>query len=142
MEYSMIAAIGSICLGGVVGWLVRYFISRLEKYTTQGLTAVVGVLFGAGVVKFLDQTPDVVWFYPIGLVAGFIVYHFTAVYFIPKDRALLGSPNNDKPEDGEDDGGEGGEGGEGGGGGGGSGGSGTGKYRGPVYAPVKLIDSP
>ena len=139
MEYSMIAAIGSVCLGGVVGWLVRYFISRLEKYTTQGLTAVVGVLFGAGVVKFLDQTPDVVWFYPIGLVAGFIVYHFTAVYFIPKDRALLGSPNpnNDKPEEGED----GDEGGDNGGGGGG-GGSGTGKYRGPVYAPAKLIDLP
>ncbi|MCP4710459.1 MAG: hypothetical protein GY869_17695 [Planctomycetes bacterium] len=121
----IIAAIGATCLGAIVGWLVRYFISRLEKYTHQGLSAIVGVLLGTGVIKFLDQNPDVVWFYPIGLVVGFAVYHFTAAYYISKDQKDQKDQKNDdnKPE--------------GGGSGGGGGGEAIGKRQGPLYAPMK-----
>jgi len=130
MDVTIVAAVGSACLGGVVGWLVRYFISRFETFTHQGLSAVVGVLLGAGIIKFIGQQPDAMWFYPMGLVVGFVAYHLIAVKYIAKD--IQNQTDENDGDDGDDDTG----GPKGGGGGGGPSGF---THRGPVYAPMDKV---
>jgi hypothetical protein len=86
-----VPSIGSLALGIFMGYLAWYFIKRLDSYTTGGLTAVVGILVGGVVVTFLDWTPpaaatgasgptpagDLIhrWWYPIGLVVGFLIWY-------------------------------------------------------------------
>jgi uncharacterized membrane protein len=71
---NIVAAIGATCLGVVIGWLVRYFIRRFEKFGPAVLGAVVSVVLGGAVVKFLEADKSVWWFYPIGLLIGFVIY--------------------------------------------------------------------
>jgi hypothetical protein len=77
-------AIGVTMLGVFIGYLVWYFVVRLggEKYTTDGLVAVVGVVAGGAVIQFLKGgglSAHDWWWYPVGLVIGwgaFVVFHF------------------------------------------------------------------
>lgn len=77
-------AAGAASLGVFIGYLAWYFIVRFggERFTTDGLTAVVGVLVGGAVIDFLKTTGAATrdwWWYPIGLVIGwgvFIVFRF------------------------------------------------------------------
>src|SRR5690349_6772044 len=87
-----VVAAGSLCLGIVIGYLVRYFIRRFQKFTPAALTSVVSILVGGAVAKFFqtsDQAAWALWLYPVGLLLGFAIY--TAVVLMaykqrwPKD---------------------------------------------------------
>jgi uncharacterized membrane protein len=79
-----VPAIGATCLGMVVGWLVRYFIRRFDKFNAQVLGSIVSILAGGAVVRFLEADRTVWWFYPIGLFLGFVLYTAVAVLFAKK----------------------------------------------------------
>ncbi|MBN3959640.1 hypothetical protein [Nostoc sp. NMS8] len=81
----IVPLIGSTSLGIVIGWLIRYFIRRFQNYTPQALSSLVGVVVGGGIVKFLGADQTVTWFYPIGLLLGFIIYSFQAYLFKKED---------------------------------------------------------
>jgi uncharacterized membrane protein len=85
-------SVGSLCLGIFVGFLVWYFVKRFANYTAEGLTAVVAVLVGGVITAFLDApipgvpsaaagsagpaaSPEHRWWYPIGLLAGFLLWY-------------------------------------------------------------------
>ena len=93
-----VPAIGSTSLGIVIGWLVRYFLFRFKKFDRNVLSSVVTILLGGVVLKFLSTDKSVIWFYPIGLLIGFVVYTVTAVIAIRKspvqgaDKAANTSP--------------------------------------------------
>ena len=76
----IIAAIGATCLGIVIGWLVRYFIRRLNKFSPMVLGSLVSIVLGGAVIKFLEADKTVWWFYPIGLFLGFVIYHLVVVF--------------------------------------------------------------
>ncbi|HCJ67087.1 MAG TPA: hypothetical protein DHV62_07135, partial [Elusimicrobia bacterium] len=65
---SIIAVVGSLSLGIVIGWLVRYFIRRFKSFTPKALGSVVSIIAGGAVIKFLEADKSVWWFYPIGLL--------------------------------------------------------------------------
>ena len=77
---NVVPAVGSTCLGIVIGWLVRFFIWHFKQFSPSVLSAVVTVILGGAVAKYLGPTNDPnVWrFYPIGLLAGFVIYHVLA----------------------------------------------------------------
>jgi len=76
---SFVPALGATCLGIVIGWLVRYFIRRFDKFGPMVLGSLVSIIFGGAVIKFLEADRSVWWFYPIGLLLGFVIYHVVAV---------------------------------------------------------------
>jgi len=71
---SILPAVGALFLGIFVGWLTRYFLFRLRSFTIQGLSGVVAVVSGAGVLRLLGTHTEAVWLYPVGLVVGAVVY--------------------------------------------------------------------
>lgn len=80
-----VQAVGVFCLGLFIGYLCWYFVVRIGKgqVTADTFAAVVGVLAGGVVITllkdFLSSKPDA-WWYPIGLVSGFVLY-VAASYF-------------------------------------------------------------
>ncbi len=79
---NIVAAIGSL---SVVGWLARYFIRRFKSFTPQALGFVVSIIAGGAVIKFLEADKTVWWFYPIGLLLGFILYTIVAILISRKN---------------------------------------------------------
>lgn len=79
--YNM-AALGSFCFGVVLGWLVRYFIKRFKSFTPKTLSSIVSVMSGGVVIRFLGAGEFAWWFYPIGLLAGFVLYSVLALWAI------------------------------------------------------------
>lgn len=79
---SIVAAIGSLSLGIVVGWLVRYFIRRFKSFTPKALGSVVSLIVGGAITSFLEADKSVWWFYPIGLLVGFAAYTVIALWAI------------------------------------------------------------
>src|ERR1051325_549006 len=87
-----IPAIGAACLGIVIGWLVRFFIRRFDKFNPQVLGSVISIVAGGAVVRFLETDSTVWWFYPIGLFLGFVLYTAVAVVVskkFPADGVLF-----------------------------------------------------
>jgi len=78
----IIQIIGSLSLGIVIGWLVRYFIRRFKTFTPQALGSVVSIMVGGGLVKFLGANQTVLFCYPIGLLLGFVGYTLIAIILI------------------------------------------------------------
>jgi predicted membrane channel-forming protein YqfA (hemolysin III family) len=78
---SIIPAIGSTSLGIVIGWLVRYFIRRFTTFTPMVFGSLVSIILGGAALKFLDADKTVWWFYPIGLLLGFIIYHVGSILY-------------------------------------------------------------
>ena len=76
----LIMVIGAFCLGVTIGWLVRFFLARLEKFDIKALAAVVSILVGGAVARFLGGDPFHVatWMYPIGLLVGVLAYPLIA----------------------------------------------------------------
>ena len=66
--------VGSLALGVFVGYLAWYFVTRFTQFNFDALASVIGVLVGGAVVQFLGATGDARWAYPIGLVAGWLIY--------------------------------------------------------------------
>ncbi len=106
----MLPSIGSLALGIFMGFMAWYFIKRLKEYTTDGLIAVVGVLLGGVIVTFLDWTPTVAtgtaggtataaagagdvlhrWWYPVGLLVGFVAWYIAEWVRTGKAPSLAG----------------------------------------------------
>lgn len=81
---------GSLALGIFIAYLTWYFVTRFTEFNVAGLSAVAAVVAGGVVVAFLDAgiAPGGVplehrWFYPVGLVVGFLVY---ALFFFIRNR--------------------------------------------------------
>ena len=70
---SVVAVIGALCLGIIIGWLVRELVPRFKNVSVKVLSAVVSVVIGGVVLAFLSRASDdtTIWFYPIGLIVGF-----------------------------------------------------------------------
>ena len=88
---NIVPALGSTSLGIVIGWLIRYFIRRFKKFTPSILSSVISLAFGGVAIKFLDADRTVVWFYPIGVLLGFVAYHIIATSNI-KQEATFAKP--------------------------------------------------
>ena len=74
--------IGVIALGIFVGWITRYFLRRQKSFPLMAMSTLLGIVLG-GVVLNLFTGPafdDLFWFYPIGLVIGFIIGKFSDGY--------------------------------------------------------------
>lgn len=84
--------LGSASLGIVMGWLVRYFIRRFEKFSPAAFSSVVSILVGGVVVKFLGTEQNILWFYPIGLLIGFVIYHVIATIEMNKEKRQAAKP--------------------------------------------------
>lgn len=69
--------LGVLCLGLFMGWLVRHFVFRLEKFTPKALTTIVTAVLGGVAAAFISRDLDVWPFYPIGLLG----WLFLAAYF-------------------------------------------------------------
>ncbi|MCP4370583.1 MAG: hypothetical protein GY797_21090 [Deltaproteobacteria bacterium] len=87
----IIEPIGVTCMGVVVGFLVRYFVYRYDNFTPKALGATVSVLVGGSIAKFLTNSEDAFWFYPIGLLVGFIVWSVLAILW-PNQEGKLFAP--------------------------------------------------
>ncbi len=70
----VIPAIGATCLGIVVGLLIRYFIRRFKRFTPQVFGSLLSIVLGGTTIRLLSGDQQIVWFYPIGLLLGFILY--------------------------------------------------------------------
>jgi O-antigen/teichoic acid export membrane protein len=92
---SYIPAIGATCLGAVIGWLVRYFIRRFERFGPAALASIVSLILGGAVVKFLEADRSVWWFYPIGLFVGMAIYQVIAIRYGRSPNTDPSSPGND-----------------------------------------------
>jgi hypothetical protein len=84
---NVVPIVGCISLGIVIGWLTRYFIYRFKEFNSQILSSVVMLLVGGTVVRFLEEDATIWWYYPIGLLAGFIIYTAGGLWK-PKKKAL------------------------------------------------------
>jgi hypothetical protein len=85
----MIAAtIGSICLGIVMGWLVRYCLDRFRQFTPKVLGSVVSVIVGGAVIHIFQGGDSITryaqWYYFMGLLGGVLLYPFISQ--TPKKR--------------------------------------------------------
>jgi len=97
---NIVPAIGSTSLGIVIGWLVRYFIRRFDKFGPAVLGSVISILLGGAVIKFLEVDKSVWWFYPIGLLAGFIIYQIIVMVTVFGGGSKPASPPRfDDPHD-------------------------------------------
>lgn len=67
--------IGVIALGIFVGWICRYVLTRLPKFSVGVIGAIVTAVLGAAVLNLFDPAAmaDLFWFYPIGLLIGFVI---------------------------------------------------------------------
>jgi NhaP-type Na+/H+ or K+/H+ antiporter len=82
----IVNAIGTVSLGAYVGWLGRYFVRRFKTFTPSVLGALLSVLLGAVIIRFLSGNPNLWGYYPIGLVIGFLFYHFTVLHLMKSKR--------------------------------------------------------
>lgn len=71
----IIPPVGVTCLGIVIGWLVRYYILRFNTFNVETLASLISILLGAAIIKlFESDNKRLFWFYPIGLLIGFVLY--------------------------------------------------------------------
>jgi uncharacterized membrane protein YfcA len=94
----IIPALGATALGITIGWLVRYFIRRFDKFGPMALGSVVSIILGGAVIKFLEADKSVWWFYPIGLLLGFVIYQIISSVHIQTDCAKPIPPKPDKSD--------------------------------------------
>jgi hypothetical protein len=101
---------GSLSLGFFIAYLVWYFVTRFPagQFTAAGLTSVVAVVAGGVVEVFLDVGGGSVsapshWWYPIGLIVGFVVYELAYIVVHRRPAAFtafaqpLAAPGSDDP---------------------------------------------
>lgn len=100
---NIVPALGSLSLGIVVGWLIRFFIRRFKSFTPKALTSIVSIIAGGATVKLLEADNTVLWFYPIGLLGGFLIYTMLALWALGIPRSFNSNKNepynNDKNND-------------------------------------------
>ena len=96
-----IPQIGTLATGLIVGYLVLFCVRRFKKFDAAVFAALLGAIFAGGAVTFLKGQGELVFYYPIGVVAGMVCYMVLAIILM-----LIAG--------GSDDGGGGGGGGSGG----------------------------
>jgi hypothetical protein len=75
----LITVLGVTCLGILVGVLVGYYVNEAKKMDYSVLQGSIWVLAGAGVVAVFSlvggshEPTREYWFYPMGLLVGFLV---------------------------------------------------------------------
>lgn len=90
----ILPAVGTISLGIVVGWLVRYAVRRFKSHTPKALAAVVSVLVGGAALNFVQRDSTTWWFYPVGLLLGFVLYSIVALAAgAEREGTLYGPPD-------------------------------------------------
>jgi hypothetical protein len=73
-----IVALGAFWLGTLLGTLLGYYLQEAEEWDSRALGASIWIAAGSSILVLLQfLAPKAgareVWFYPIGLVGGFIV---------------------------------------------------------------------
>jgi NhaP-type Na+/H+ or K+/H+ antiporter len=87
---NIIEAVGATCLGIVIGWIISYFLRRYQEFTPKTLGTTISLIAGGVVVKFLQVSPAVWWFYPIGLLIGLSAHTYLALRFgIPPEDVFF-----------------------------------------------------
>ena len=70
-----LAAFGAVFLGGLIGMFVGFFAHEADQWNLSAMVGAATVLTGSGALAFLRYVSGgemhEVWFYPIGLVAGY-----------------------------------------------------------------------
>jgi hypothetical protein len=69
-------AAGTFLLGLFIGYLVRYFVVRLLTFSVAMLAVIIAAVLGGSIAGFLliDQVGQSVrWWYPIGIIVGWMV---------------------------------------------------------------------
>ena len=89
---AIIPFIGSICLGTVIGWLIRYFIRRFRSFTPKVFGALLTALFGGAVLRLFGADQNVLWCYPIGIFIGFFAYTIAGLIFVLKYPSSQSTP--------------------------------------------------
>lgn len=72
----LIVISGAFWLGITVGVLLGFYSQEAERWDQKALSASVGIIIGSGIVlllRYLAPTVHEIWFYPMGLVGGFII---------------------------------------------------------------------
>jgi hypothetical protein len=81
-----IEAVGSTCLGLVLGAIAGCFFGEAKKLTWNVLVGTVGILAGASVIAIFQMLSTyappgrAIWFYPIGLLPGFLFGVYALAY--------------------------------------------------------------
>jgi hypothetical protein len=74
--------IGTLCIGLLIGSFVGYFLNEADEMSDAVLRTSVSILAGGGVVALFGLLAPggvsrEVWFYPIGLLVGFVTAPFS-----------------------------------------------------------------
>lgn len=74
--------LGSLSIGLLIGSFVGYYLNEAKEMSDIALKTSVSVLAGGGVLALFgflspDGASREVWFYPLGLLAGFITAPFS-----------------------------------------------------------------
>ena len=76
---NIVEATGSLCLGIVVGWLVRFFIRRFKSPL---LLPSIIIFLGGNVVTIVGNELNLLWFYSIGIFLGLVIYTLLAHIYL------------------------------------------------------------
>jgi hypothetical protein len=78
----LLPLLGSLSLGFVMGWLMRYCLIRFKRFDAKVLGSVASVICGGAVLKLFQADPFsvTVWGYPIGLAIGVVSYPLVALF--------------------------------------------------------------
>lgn len=77
MDWTVVA--GALCLGLLIGALVGWYVSEAEKTTPIVLGVSISALVGSSVLAMFSFLAGLrgptheYWFYPVGLLIGFVV---------------------------------------------------------------------
>jgi uncharacterized membrane protein YeaQ/YmgE (transglycosylase-associated protein family) len=83
----MLATLGAICFGVVMGWITYRTLRRREGAAAlSDIATVIGAVGGAAVTA-LFETPDLFGGYCIGLFAGFFAYLVVAVNWVTDETS-------------------------------------------------------
>ena len=84
-----LAILGSICLGTVIGWLLRFFVQKHEEhFTFKVFVGVISVITGGVVIGILASFSS----YCIGLLIGVVAFRWISGPSVPAP----GPPKTDK----------------------------------------------
>lgn len=85
--------LGVLCLGGFVGYLVGYTWVKDKKPTPKTVGATIAAALSGAPLAFLDGIGDERWFYPVGLVVGFIWSWLSQALAILSSKTSETNPN-------------------------------------------------